>query len=248
MKEKKDPDCLFMEFKMRTSEWSFAPFKGLKKVIESNKNTVIKKDTIKDKTDEEIFIEAMADVREIREFREIPIKEPPRIKHPEGSRRLLYRADDSLEILRQIVSGERKIRLSDTGEYMEWISPNMRKDITQRLHQGDFSVQDYIDLHGMTLGEAEEALCLFFREAIKKRLFCVKVIHGRGLRSPGGPVLKEALKKWLQGTFRKWVLAYSSAKDCDGGLGATYVVLKSHPSVSPLSKGGIKGGYYGRRR
>jgi DNA-nicking Smr family endonuclease len=168
MKEKKDPDCLFMEFKMRTSEWSFTPFKGLKKVIESNKNTVIKKDTIKDKTDEEIFIEAMADVREIREFREIPIKEPPRIKRPEGYRRLLYRADDSLEILRQIVSGERKIRLSDTGEYMEWISPNMRKDITQRLHQGDFSVQDYIDLHGMTLGEAEEALCLFFREAIKK--------------------------------------------------------------------------------
>jgi hypothetical protein len=52
-----------------------------------------------------------------------------------------------------------------------------------------------------------------------------------------------------QGTFRKWVLAYSSAKDCDGGLGATYVILKSqHPFVSPLSKGGIKGGYYGRRR
>lgn len=216
-----------MDSKMRTSEWSFTPFKGLKKVIESNKKTVIKKDTIKDKTDEEIFIEAMADVREIREFREIPIKEPLRIKCPEGYRRLLYRADDSLEILRQIVSGERKIRLSDTGEYMEWISPNMRKDITQRLHQGDFSVQDYIDLHGMTLSEAEEAFCLFFRDAIKKRLFCVKVIHGRGLRSPGGPVLKEALKKWLQGNFRKWVLAYSSAKDCDGGLGATYVILKS---------------------
>jgi DNA-nicking Smr family endonuclease len=227
MKEKKDTDCLFMEFKMRTSEWSFTPFKGLKESIESNKNIVNKKDTIKDKTDKEIFLEAMADVREIREFREIPIKDPPRIKCSEGYGRLLYNADDSLKILREIVSGERKIKLSDTGEYMEWISPNMRKDITQRLHQGDFSVQDYIDLHGMSLSEAEEALCLFFGEAIKKRLFCVKVVHGRGLRSPGGPVLKEALKKWLQGTFRKWVLAYSSAKDCDGGLGATYVILKS---------------------
>ena len=124
----------------------------------------------------------------------------------------------------------------------------MRKDIAWRLHQGDFSVQDYIDLHGMTLSEAEEALCLFFREAIKKRLFCVKVIHGRGLRSPRGPVLKEALKRWLQGSFKKWVLAYSTAKDCDGGLGATYLILKSNPSVSPLIKGRNKMGYRYRNR
>src|SRR4030042_5836025 len=208
-------------FKMKTSEYSFTPFKGLKEALESKRYTFSKKDTIKNKSDEEIFLDAMADVREIKEFREIPPKKPPRIK-PRPVRK-----DDPLDILRQIVNGERKIRLSDTGEYMEWISPNMRKDIAWRLHQGDFSVQDYIDLHGMTLREAEEALSLFFKEAIKKGLFCIKVIHGRGLRSPGGPVLKEALQKWLQGSFRKWVLAYSTAKDSDGGLGATYIILNS---------------------
>ena len=135
------------------------------------------------------------------------------------------------------MNGEIKIRLSDTGEYIEWIRPGIRKDIAQKLHQGDYSVQDCIDLHGMTLGEAKRALSLFFKEAIKKHLFCIKVIHGRGLRSPGEPVLKEALKKLLQGQFKKWILAYSSAKDCDGGLGATYIILKSHPSVSPVSRG-----------
>ncbi|MDH5202675.1 MAG: Smr/MutS family protein, partial [Nitrospirota bacterium] len=154
-------------------------------------------------------------------FREIPLKKPPVIK-PRP-----VRADDSLDILRQIVNGKRKIRLSDTGEYMEWVNPDIRKDITQKLHQGEFSIQDSIDLHGMTFGEAKEALLLFFRESIRNRIFCVKVIHGRGLRSPRGPVLKEALKNWLQGAFKKWVLAYSTAKDCDGGLGATYVILKS---------------------
>jgi len=227
---------------MKTSEWSFTPFKGLKEALESNKYTFSKKDTIKRETDEEIFLDAMADVREIKEFREIPLKKPPRFKHRP------VRTDDSIEILRQIVNGKGKIRLSDTGEYIEWISPAIRKDIAQRLHQGDFSVQDYIDLHGMTLSEAEEALCLFFKEAVKKRLFCVKVIHGRGLRSPRGPVLKEALKKWLQGSFKKWVLAYSTAKDCDGGLGATYLILKSNPSVSPLIKGRNKMGYRYRNR
>ncbi|MEW6419988.1 MAG: Smr/MutS family protein [Nitrospirota bacterium] len=227
---------------MKTSKWSFTSFKGLKEALESKRYNFGKKDTIKNKSDEEIFRDAMADVKEIREFREIPPKKPPRIK-PRPVQK-----DNSLDILRQIVNGEGKIRLSDTGEYIEWISPNIRKDIARRLHEGDFSAQDYIDLHGMALSEAEEALCSFFRESLKKQLFCVKVIHGRGLRSPRGPVLKEALKKWLHSIFRKCILAYATAKDCDGGLGATYVILKSHPSISPLTKGGIKGCYYGCRR
>jgi DNA-nicking Smr family endonuclease len=206
---------------MKTSELLFTPFKGLKEALEDNEYNFNKKNIIENKTDEEVFLDAMADVREIREFREIPFKSPPGIKHRHVP------ADDSLEVLKQIVKGEGKIRLSDTGEYIEWISPAIRKDIALRLHKGDFSVQDYIDLHGMTLHDAEEALSLFFKEALKKRLFCVKVIHGRGLRSPGGPVLKAALQKRLQGSFRKWVLAYSTAKDCDGGLGATYIILKT---------------------
>lgn len=180
-----------------------------------------KKESSKHKTDEEIFREAMADVREIKEFREIPLRKAPEIK-PRPLRR-----DDDLAALRAIVSGKRKIRLSDTGEYMEWTTPEMGRDITGRLHRGDFSVQDSIDLHGMTVDEAEEALIRFFKEALRRHMFCVKVIHGRGLRSPRGPVLKEALKSWLHGSFRKWTAAYATAKDCDGGLGATYIILKS---------------------
>ncbi|HWR58384.1 MAG TPA: Smr/MutS family protein [Thermodesulfovibrionales bacterium] len=176
---------------------------------------------MKSRTDDEVFLDAMADVREIKEFREIPLRKAPRTKP-----RLLRREDD-LKVLREILSGRRKIRLSDTGEYMEWTTPEVRRDITERLHRGDFSVQDCIDLHGMTVDEAEEALVLFFREALRKNMFCVKVIHGRGLRSPRGPVLKEALKRWLHGSFSKWTAAYATAKDCDGGLGATYIILKS---------------------
>ncbi len=200
---------------------SYTPFKGLRKVLEGNQFTFAKKDIVEIRTDEEIFLDAMSDVREIREFRQIPPKQPPKIVFPPERR------DESLEDLKRVVTGETKIRISDTGEYIEWISPDIRKDILKKLHRGDFSVQDYIDLHGMTLGVAEEALSSFFREAVRKRLFCIKVIHGRGLRSPNGPVLKEALEKLLQGQFRKWTLAYSTAKDCDGGLGATYIILKS---------------------
>jgi DNA-nicking Smr family endonuclease len=209
--------------KTKPSDCSFTPFKGLKEVLEKSNVPVPCKahpPLMKSKTDEEIFADAMAGVREIKEFRQMPVKQPPRVKF------ISRHKEDSCEDLRRVVQGKLKIRLSDTGEYIEWIRPHARKDIAQRLHRGDFSVQDYIDLHGMTLIEAKEALFLFFKESLRKQLFCIKVIHGRGLRSPDGPVLKEALKALLQGPFRKWTLAYSSAKSCDGGLGATYIILK----------------------
>jgi DNA-nicking Smr family endonuclease len=211
---------------MKGSEWSFTPFKGLKDALKKNKFTLTNDNVSaqkisRKKSDDEIFREAMADVKEIKEFRKITPKKPPKFRQPPTGK------DNSLEILREIIQGERKINLSDTGEYIEWINPKIRKDISEKLHHGHFSVQDYIDLHGMTLSEAEEAFSSFFRGALNKKLFCVKVIHGRGLRSPNGPVLKQAFIRWLKGSYRKHVLAYSTAKDCDGGLGATYILLKS---------------------
>ena len=200
--------------KKQTLTRSLSSFKELKNILE------IKKLPKSDKTDEDIFLEAMADVREKQEFRKIPYSSPAIMKIPS------YQSEDDIEVLKEIVHGKKKIRLSDTGEYIEWTRPGARKDLAKRLHKGDFSIQDYIDLHGLTLTETEEVLTEFFRKALARQYSCVKIIHGRGLKSPHGPVLKEALIRRLQGSFRKWVLAYATAKDCDGGLGATYVLLK----------------------
>ena len=210
---------------MKRSSHSLTSFRDLKIALESGEDFL--KSTPKEtrgpleRSDEDLFLEAMSGVREIREFREIPLRRPPRMKPCPGRK-----SNRDREVLEQIVKGQKTINLCDTGEYMEWTGPRIRRDITKRLHEGRFSVQDGIDLHGMTLVEAEEALTEFFRDALRRRLSCVKVIHGRGLRSPKGPVLKEALKSRLQGSFRKWVLAFATAKDCDGGLGATYVLLR----------------------
>jgi DNA-nicking Smr family endonuclease len=206
---------------LKPSKLSHTPFQCLKKALENKQFAFRKRERIEVRSDEEIFRDAMADVREIKEFREISPEKPPKIDL------FPLPKDDSLDVLQRIVKGEKKIRLSDTAEYIEWSRPEIRKDIARRLHHGAFSVQDYIDLHGMTLIEAEEALDSFFKESVRRRLFCVKIIHGRGLRSPKGPVLKEALKKLLHGSFRKWIIAYSTARRCDGGLGATYIILKS---------------------
>ncbi|MFN3396248.1 MAG: Smr/MutS family protein [Thermodesulfovibrionales bacterium] len=177
-------------------------------------------------SDEELFWQAMADVKEIKEFREIPLRKK---KIEFWGNKKKDEVQETIEILKAIVEGHANIKLSDTGEYIEWVNRGAKGQICERLHSGDFSIQDYIDLHGMTLKEAEVEIAKFLRNALIKGLSCVKIIHGRGLRSPKGPVLKGAVENWLKGRFKKYILAYVTARDKDGGLGATYVMLNRNP-------------------
>ena len=95
----------------------------------------------------------------------------------------------------------------------------------RKLQRGGYSVQDEIDLHGMTLDEAKPALSDFIHYNASRGKYCVRVVHGKGLGSgERGPVLKNAVNRWL----RKWqcVLAFVSTRQVDGGTGAVYVLLQ----------------------
>jgi DNA-nicking Smr family endonuclease len=71
---------------------------------------------------------------------------------------------------------------------------------------------------------------MFIKGAVREGLRCVKIIHGRGLKSKNMPVLKEHLKTWIiKAMHRKWVIAFSNALMNDGGPGATYILLKKNP-------------------
>ncbi|MFN3479156.1 MAG: Smr/MutS family protein [Thermodesulfovibrionales bacterium] len=201
---------------MKKSSITLRSFKELKDYLNSSVSAN------SELPDEELFQKAMAGVREIKEFREIPLRKK-KIEFWENKKK--DEIQETIEILKAIVEGHANIKLSDTGEYIEWVNKGIKGQICKRLHRGDFSIQDYIDLHGMTLKEAEVEIAKFLRNALIKGLSCVKIIHGRGLRSPKGPVLKGAVEKWLKGRFKKYILAYVTARDKDGGLGATYVIL-----------------------
>ncbi len=211
-------------------EFSYRPFEILRELRGKlkHKSAPARKspaDTSED--EEELFRKAMEGVREIKEFREIPYKSP--VRRPQ---RIPTTDNQYLQILADIVSGRRSIEISKTQEYREWVNPDYQdlflepENISRLLHQGRFSVQDSIDLHGLTTPEAKDAVEAFLRHCRKEGLRCVKIIHGRGLRSPRGPVLKEAVLYWLRRDFRKWIIAYATAKAVDGGLGATYILLK----------------------
>ena len=135
-----------------------------------------------------------------------------------------------LEALRELVRTGRGYRVADTPEYIEGTGYRVPPGITRELHRGTFSIQAHIDLHGMTVPVAREAVNAFLQDAVQRGFSAVLIVHGRGLSSAAEPVLKTGLVRWLTtGTWRKWVMAYASARPCDGGAGATYVLLRQRP-------------------
>ncbi len=127
-----------------------------------------------------------------------------------------------------------RVKVELTSEYMEWRAPGVSSEVVSALRSGRFSISGVLDLHGLSCREAEAALEEFFREAVFRGDHCVLIVHGRGLSSPGRPVLKELVRDWLRrGPYRRYVLAYTSARPCDGGPGATYVLLSDRPWKRP---------------
>jgi DNA-nicking Smr family endonuclease len=138
--------------------------------------------------------------------------------------------DPEMEPLQQLVDCGEGFVVSDTPEYMEGVGYRAPPDITQRLHRGDFAVQAHLDLHGLTVEAAWEVFDAFMKDSIMTGKSAVLIIHGRGLSSTAAPVLKTKVSQWLSsGPWRKWVVAFTSARMCDGGSGASYVLLRRRP-------------------
>lgn len=114
----------------------------------------------------------------------------------------------------------------ETGEELAYVRPGITRQTLRRLRRGDWISQAELDLHGLTKAEAKLELADFLHECKRRGVRCVRIIHGKGLRSKNRePVLKHHVRHWL--TLREEVLAFVQARPMDGGGGAVMVLLKS---------------------
>ena len=115
--------------------------------------------------------------------------------------------------------------LLDTDEHLSYRRPGVGPDVTRKLRRGEWTIQAQIDLHGLRTDEARGQLAQFIREAHRQGVRCVRVVHGKGLGSPGKtPVLKGRVQGWL--AQKKEVLAFVQARPAEGGAGALVVLLQ----------------------
>lgn len=112
----------------------------------------------------------------------------------------------------------------ETGEELEFVRPGIQNRLFQELRRGKIPPEAMLDLHGLRVVEARQALAEFLAHALRYRLRVVQIIHGKGYRSEDRqPVLKQKINQWLR--QREEVLAFCSAPHFDGGTGAAYVLL-----------------------
>ena len=132
---------------------------------------------------------------------------------------------DEIAVLREAISDEFDVStLLEIDEHLSFRRPGIGPDVTRRLRRGDWSIQRQLDLHGLRRDDAREVLSIFIREAHNHGIRCVRVIHGKGLGSPGkAPILKSRVHSWL--VQKNEVLAFVQAKPADGGAGALVVLL-----------------------
>ena len=132
---------------------------------------------------------------------------------------------DDEAVMHESMSDEFDIStLLDADDQLSFRRPGIGTDVTHKLRKGEWSIQGQIDLHGLRSDEARNAMGQFIRDAKRMGWRCVRVVHGKGLGSPGKePVLKSKVQRWL--VQKNEVLAFVQAKPSDGGGGALVVLL-----------------------
>jgi DNA-nicking Smr family endonuclease len=114
----------------------------------------------------------------------------------------------------------------DTGDEAAFLRPGVPRRVLSDLRRGRWILQGQLDLHGHTRHEARAALVRYLSASLQQGFRCIRVIHGKGLGSPGRfSILKELSRGWL--AQREEILAFCQAGPHDGGSGALLVLLRA---------------------
>ncbi|MDA0707036.1 MAG: Smr/MutS family protein [Proteobacteria bacterium] len=170
--------------------------------------------------DDKLFRRLMAEAK--------PLKTSDRVASTANkpkSKARFSRADEKA-VLEESLQADIDELETNSGEAMRFKRASVGRTTMRMLSRGSYAVLAEIDLHGMTLDEAKPRLEAFVRRCATNNKLCIRIVHGKGLGSgERGPVLKQAVNRWL----RRWdvVLAFTSARQVDGGTGAVYVLLQA---------------------
>ena len=171
--------------------------------------------------EQDLFLAQVGDAQPLRFSPKADLSpQPPK---PVARQRLL----DDQAVLFELAHAP--IQLADRlegGDEPTYLHRGVSMQVLRDLRRGRWVIQREIDLHGHTRDAARSALAHFLSRCLHEGVRCVRVVTGRGLRSPGQvAVLRVLTRNWL--IQRQEVLAYCQAKPVDGGEGALVVLLRN---------------------
>ncbi len=168
--------------------------------------------------EKELFRQAVSDVRPLR-------TDTVQAHQPRPAPIPYKRLEDESRVLDDLFSDPPDPSEVETGEELFFSRSGLQHGVIRKLRRGHYAVGAELDLHGMTVVEARAALTEFLHTAQSRQIRCVRIVHGKGNGSMNRlPVLKGKVNHWLR--QRDEILAFSSARQVDGGTGAVYVLLR----------------------
>ena len=169
---------------------------------------------------DETFLSAVKDVNPLKvksKTIDVSAKKPKPIP-----RKLI---EDENKVLMDSLSDEYISPEYDFDENTSYLRSGHSPDIVKKLKKGFWAVQGTIDLHGLVSEEAKEYVVNFIHDCKRKKVRCIRIIHGKGYGSVNKePVLKKKVRNWL--CQKDEVIAFAEAPKHDGGSGVVLVLLK----------------------
>lgn len=196
--------------------------------------TPMVKNTVKDA---DLFAAAMADVKPLdkkrrtsRSAKSTPLAAAPSViprPKAEGPLKQRERSLAALGMTRKVPELSTDDRTFD-------------RDVSRALSRRRLSPEASLDLHGMTLAAAEQAVGQFLERAAARDLRVVLVVTGKGLRKESGRLIGGRIRSefvgWLnRADYRAYVRAVRSAHAHHGGSGAFYLLLRRRSSAKSRS-------------
>jgi DNA-nicking Smr family endonuclease len=168
-----------------------------------------------DDEERKLFREAVRGARPLRAPARAPARArppPPKARFARAEREAVLH--ESLQLAPELA----------VGDELSFRRPGVPDTVLRRLRGGHYRIEAETDLHGLNVEQGREQLRAFLKYALARELRCLRIVHGKGLRSgQRGPVLKQTVNSLLRQADP--VLAFASARAADGGTGATLVLL-----------------------
>ena len=117
-----------------------------------------RKSAIKPVSDDDmaLFRDAVGEVREVRHDR-VEASKPVRAPIVRRSE------NDDKSVMAALLDDLSEYDFLETGEHLSYTQPGVQRSVLKKLKSGRYSIQNEIDLHGLTVEEARQDLSAFLK-------------------------------------------------------------------------------------
>jgi len=179
--------------------------------------------------DKSVFLSAVSDVTPIRSAKQVneysQRQTQARIK---STLKKVRKSQFEVDIPKCAERSERTNRPNKVGpfEKIMYHQKGIQLQTLSRLRKGELRAEGVLDLHGLTIENAEPQILSFVNEALQNKKRVIRIIHGKGYNSDEPfPALKNLVNQTLRSIIP--IIAFCSAPEKEGGTGAVNVLLKA---------------------